>query len=361
MYFVTLFILIGLSVTQIVLAAPNEFVPLVGIPYLVVPQGEELGLGNYINALYKISISVAAFLAVVKIIFAGVKYMISDIVPTKEQAKKDIRGALLGLLIVIGAVLILTTINPQLTGLDALQKIPGFSVKTGAHEGRSADQIRIEEMCKSKFKCKRDVCGFIDDSINDTCKEDCENDKNGVFTPSLLPGGVCTYAGEDTGTAAEGDKVPLRKLDELAQSRCPDSIEKSTFVISTSNDENASCMSVDEVLKKTEISSGSPVAFSVLPFTDDVMRQSRNFPLSNLKIGDVIGYLSLDITSDKGAEILSAYDDEGGYVDAILTPACGKGNKIIRKETTTGERIENSWWGPFGTTQETAHYFCVKK
>ncbi len=61
------------------------------------------------------SISIAALLAVVKIIIAGAKYMLSDIVTTKGEAKKDIRGALLGLLLIIGAVIILNTINPALT------------------------------------------------------------------------------------------------------------------------------------------------------------------------------------------------------------------------------------------------------
>jgi hypothetical protein len=98
----------------------QEFIPLVGIPY-VDTQSSDLSLAGYVNALYTAAISIAAFMAVVKIIFAGVKYMLSDVVTSKEDAKKDIRGALIGLLIVIGAVLILNTINPQLKGLGALE------------------------------------------------------------------------------------------------------------------------------------------------------------------------------------------------------------------------------------------------
>ena len=101
----------------------SKFVPLVGIPY-VDTKDPNLSLPGYINALYIASISIAAFLAVIKIIFAGVQYMLSDVVTDKGQAKKDIRGALIGLLIVIGAVLILNTINPNLTGLRALDGPP---------------------------------------------------------------------------------------------------------------------------------------------------------------------------------------------------------------------------------------------
>ena len=78
---------------------------------------------GYINALYILSISVAAFLAVARIILAGVQYMLSDVITDKSAARKQITGALLGLLIVISAVLVLETINPQLTNWSALDRI----------------------------------------------------------------------------------------------------------------------------------------------------------------------------------------------------------------------------------------------
>ena len=87
-----------------------QFSPLVGIPG-VDPNAD---FNTYINVLYALSISIAALLAVIKIIIAGIKYMLSDVVTSKAEAKSDIQGALIGLLIVISAVLILTVINPQL-------------------------------------------------------------------------------------------------------------------------------------------------------------------------------------------------------------------------------------------------------
>ncbi len=98
----------------------NSYKPLVGIPGL---DPNNLSTAGYINALYILSISVAAFLAVVRIILAGVQYMLSDVVTDKGAAKKQIQGALLGLLIVLGAVLILETINPKLTDFTALEEI----------------------------------------------------------------------------------------------------------------------------------------------------------------------------------------------------------------------------------------------
>ncbi len=46
------------------------------------------GFDGYINAIYAMFISIAALLAVVKLIVAGVKYMFSDIVTQKSEAKK---------------------------------------------------------------------------------------------------------------------------------------------------------------------------------------------------------------------------------------------------------------------------------
>jgi hypothetical protein len=71
--------------------------------------------GEYVNFLYALAISVAALIAVVKIIVAGMKYMMSEVVTTKGDAKKEITSSLLGLLLILGAYIILYTINPQLT------------------------------------------------------------------------------------------------------------------------------------------------------------------------------------------------------------------------------------------------------
>jgi hypothetical protein len=98
-------------------AREEGFIPLIGIPGL---DGGGYNINNYLNILYVLAISVAAFLAVLRLVLAGFKYMFTDVVPQKDQAKRDIRGALVGLLVVLGAVLILNTINPQLTNLNAL-------------------------------------------------------------------------------------------------------------------------------------------------------------------------------------------------------------------------------------------------
>ena len=89
------------------------FTPLVGIPGIPNPTGLEFG--EYINALYRLAISLAALLAVFKIVIAGAKYMLDDIVTHKQEAKEEIKGALVGLIVILGAWIILNTINTDIT------------------------------------------------------------------------------------------------------------------------------------------------------------------------------------------------------------------------------------------------------
>ena len=114
----------------------NVYKPLISIPGIT----DSSDFGQYINALYSLSISIAALMAVIKIIIAGVKYMLSDVVTNKSEAINDIRSSVVGLIIVISAVLILTEINPKLvetevilTPVKSAANTPGVAV-AGANE-----------------------------------------------------------------------------------------------------------------------------------------------------------------------------------------------------------------------------------
>lgn len=97
------------------LVGAQGYIPLVGIPGVADPDAD---FNSYITALYVLSISIAALLAVIRIVIAGIKWMMTDIAPAKSEAKKDIQGALVGLVVVLAAVLILTVINPDITNVD---------------------------------------------------------------------------------------------------------------------------------------------------------------------------------------------------------------------------------------------------
>ncbi len=97
------------------LALAADYQPIVGIPGI--EDTNAMDFDGYINALYSLSIAIAGLLAVIKIIIAGVKWMTTDIVTSKGEAKKEIQGALIGLMVVLAAVLTLNVINPNLTNV----------------------------------------------------------------------------------------------------------------------------------------------------------------------------------------------------------------------------------------------------
>lgn len=99
---------------------------------------------QYIEALYTLAITIAAILAVFKLMWAGVQYMLSEVVTKKESAKKDIRNALLGLVIILVAVTLLNAINPNLTNLNFLRNAAPTKSLPGS--GAPAAQLWQEDL-----------------------------------------------------------------------------------------------------------------------------------------------------------------------------------------------------------------------
>lgn len=115
--------------------AHAQFVPFQYLPGL--ENVSELSTQQYIDALYVIAIVAASILVVFKLLWAGVQYMLSEVVTSKQKAKQDIQGALLGLLIILGAVTLLNTINPNLTNIDIFR-----NANTVVPQQRNASESR---------------------------------------------------------------------------------------------------------------------------------------------------------------------------------------------------------------------------
>ena len=76
---------------------------------------EAITLPTLLNGLFKLLITLGALFAVGTFVYGGITYMVSDIVHQKETARERMVAALWGLVLVIASVLILNTINPQLS------------------------------------------------------------------------------------------------------------------------------------------------------------------------------------------------------------------------------------------------------
>lgn len=88
------------------------------IPFVTDVERSGGGLGNYLNAFFNLGVGIAIALAVLVFVYNGVLYMTSDIIGKKEDAKKAFWGVIGGVLLVLSAVLILATINPDLVGVS---------------------------------------------------------------------------------------------------------------------------------------------------------------------------------------------------------------------------------------------------
>lgn len=100
----------------------SKFVPLVAIPGFT-DTTEQRSLADYLNIIFRVAIGLGALAAVIRITFAGIKYMSTDRFYSKEEAKKDITSSLFGLLIILSTVLVLAVIYPGILNLNILQKL----------------------------------------------------------------------------------------------------------------------------------------------------------------------------------------------------------------------------------------------
>ena len=71
---------------------------------------------SYAQFLFPFAISVAAVLAVIMLIIAGLEMMTAS-ETMRSDAKQKIQNAIIGLLVAVGTYLILNTINPDLLNL----------------------------------------------------------------------------------------------------------------------------------------------------------------------------------------------------------------------------------------------------
>lgn len=76
------------------------------------------GLSGYLNLMITIFIGICAVLAVIMIVIGGIEYMTSELVSSKAAGIERIKNAILGLLLALGAWIILYTINPKILDTD---------------------------------------------------------------------------------------------------------------------------------------------------------------------------------------------------------------------------------------------------
>ncbi|MBI1974525.1 MAG: hypothetical protein HYS51_01590 [Candidatus Zambryskibacteria bacterium] len=111
---------------------------------------DKVTLATYIPGIVNLVIGIAGVLAVVMIIYGGIQYMSTDAFQGKNDAKGTINHAIWGLVLTIGAWLILYTVNPKLLdfNLDIQQQDLGAALTPPniltAEELRTDSSIRSD-------------------------------------------------------------------------------------------------------------------------------------------------------------------------------------------------------------------------
>src|SRR6266403_3581834 len=98
-------------------AQGTDFVPLTSLPGLSQVATSDT-LAPFLSNVYTICIGLAAVLAVLQLMRAGIMYMGGDSITEKKEARELITLSIVGLLLVLSPVIVFTIINPDILKLD---------------------------------------------------------------------------------------------------------------------------------------------------------------------------------------------------------------------------------------------------
>ena len=89
-------------------------------------------LCDYLGDVFVVAIGIALVFAVLMIVIAGFEYITVEMISSKQAAKKRLTDAVLGVLLALGAWVLLNTLNPSLTDFSATCKTLQTTVNTGS-------------------------------------------------------------------------------------------------------------------------------------------------------------------------------------------------------------------------------------
>lgn len=108
------------TATSTAVDAPSSqmrFIPLTNVPFIQ-EAGGAFNLTDFLNGLFRVCIGIAAVVAVLQIMRAGIMYMGSDSgFAEKKEAKNLIALSIGGLILVLSPVVVFSVINPEILSL----------------------------------------------------------------------------------------------------------------------------------------------------------------------------------------------------------------------------------------------------
>ena len=94
-------------------------------------------LAQYIATMYRYGVGIVAIAAIIMTVYGGFRYLIGSSMGDIAAGKKIIQDAIAGMLLVLGAYLILQTVNPAVLGFKSidLKIVTPESLDDGAVDG----------------------------------------------------------------------------------------------------------------------------------------------------------------------------------------------------------------------------------
>lgn len=178
-----LFVLALLTLPGLALAQEYGFVPLTNVPFLT-DTGNSFDLSQFLNNLYRLAIGVAAVVAVLQIMRAGIMYMGGDSVTEKKEAKNLIGLSIAGLVLVLSPVVVFSIINPEILSLK-INNIEQLAPTSGEVAGQGDGTCSVACDASEGQICRSGQCVAIDDN---TCPA---NIADGVSVPSERAQNCC--------------------------------------------------------------------------------------------------------------------------------------------------------------------------
>ncbi len=139
------------TTTDSIDTATNRFVykPLEQLPGVKTDN-----LGVYLGGMFELAIGIATVLAVLMIVIGGFKYMTAEASPySVEEAKEQIKGALIGLVLVLASWLILNTINTDLVNFNT--NLNPVKITPNKNTGKKPLSLQINEKKENLNEIKK--------------------------------------------------------------------------------------------------------------------------------------------------------------------------------------------------------------
>lgn len=134
-----------------VMAQTIDYTPLAPLPGIG-DNGPVSNLPQYLVSVFRLAIGLAAALAVIMIMIGGIEYMATANVSGKEGGKEKIKQAILGLLLAIGAWLIMYTVDERLVQFNLTVPTPPaiqgtsdqFSTSTQYYVNINGEEVLVD-------------------------------------------------------------------------------------------------------------------------------------------------------------------------------------------------------------------------